>query len=72
MGRIYVENMRFLGLIRPNIRDVYVEDDWDYLVVANRGDALAGREDIRALTTGAAVTKTIQGVPAAWLVERKR
>jgi 4-amino-4-deoxy-L-arabinose transferase-like glycosyltransferase len=72
MDELYVQNMRYFGLVRPDIRDVSVADDWDYLIIANRGDALASREDIRALIGSAVVRKEILGVPAAWLVEKKR
>jgi hypothetical protein len=72
MGILYVENMRYFGLLRADIKQVAVEDDWDYLIIANRGDALAAREDLAGLAASAAVTKRIQGVEAAWLVERKK
>lgn len=72
MDSIYVENLRFFGLIRPDMRNVSYKDDWDYLIVANRGDALASRPDVVALTKDATVTKRVQGVPAAWLVQKKR
>jgi len=72
MDTLYVENMRWFGLIRGDLQYVAVSDDWDYLIIANRGDALAEREDIRALTDSAVVTTYVRGVPAAWLVEKKR
>ena len=72
MERLYVQNMRFFGLLRGDIKDVTAEGDWDYLFVANRQDSLASRPDIEALTRNAAVTKYVRGVPAAWLVEKKR
>lgn len=72
MERLYVENMRFFGLLRGDIRDVTTTEDWDYLIVANRQDSLASRSDIADFTKGAVVTKTVRGVPAAWLIQRKR
>ena len=72
MGGIYAENVRFFGLVRPDIRDVAFEDQWDYLIVANRGGYLNSRPDIEALVKDAVVTRYVNGVPTAWLVERKR
>jgi len=72
MERLYVENARFFGLLRGDIVDVTTADDWDYLIVANRADMLSARPDIEALTRDAALTRTLRGVPAAWVVERKR
>ncbi len=69
---LYVENMRWFGLVRADINYVAVSDDWDFMIVANRGDALSSRGDIEGMTKDALVTKYVRGVPAAWLVKAQR
>jgi 4-amino-4-deoxy-L-arabinose transferase-like glycosyltransferase len=72
MGRLYVNNMRAFALIRLDLTPVLTEDDWDFLIIANRGGFLESRGDLKALTADAVVTRKVRGVPAAWLVEKRR
>ncbi len=71
MGRLYAGNLRALGLLRGDIENVGCDDDWDYLIIANRGGFLSEREDLKTLTKKAAVTRWLRGVPVAWVVEKK-
>jgi len=71
MGALYVNNIRAFALLRMDLAPVNEWDDWDYLVLANRGAYLGGREDLKVLTSGAVAVKTVRGVPVVWLVERK-
>jgi len=72
MGALYVYNARQFGLLRGDIEAVESDAQWDCIIIANRGAYLAEREDLAELTSRAVFTKSIRGVPAAWVVERER
>ena len=72
MGKLYAGNLRALGLLRGDIENVDADGEWDYLIIANRGGFLSGREDLRGLTKKAVVTRRLRGVPVAWVLEKDR
>jgi 4-amino-4-deoxy-L-arabinose transferase-like glycosyltransferase len=72
MGRLYVHNTIAFGLLGAELRPVEESEDWDFLIIANRGAYLSQRPDLKILTHDAAVVATVRGVPGAWIVERKR
>lgn len=72
MGALYVNNMRAFALLRGDLQPVDEWDDWDYMIVANRGAYLAGREDIKAMVAEPLAEKRLRGEPVAWVVRKRR
>lgn len=73
MGTLYTNNARAFGLLRMDLQPVNHWEDWDYLLAANRRAyfATAGPE-VKELTRDATAVRTLNGVQAAWIVERER